>query len=34
VHIFQQPYRDFYDLESLWADGRVTYLEDNTEKKG
>ncbi len=34
VHIFQQPYRDFYDLESLWADGRVTYLEDNAEKKG
>ena len=34
VHIFQQPYRDFYDLESLWADGRVTYLEDNAEKTG
>lgn len=34
VHIFQQPYREFYDLESLWADGRVTYLEDITEKKG
>ena len=34
VHIFQQPFREFYDLESLWADGRITYLEDNTEKKG
>jgi ribosome-associated protein len=34
VHIFQQPYRDFYDLESLWADGRVTILEDKTEMKG
>ncbi len=34
VHIFQQPFRDFYDLESLWADGRITYPEDNTEKKG
>lgn len=34
VHIFQQPYRDFYNLESLWADGRITMLEDRTEKKG
>ncbi|MFZ2287764.1 MAG: ribosome silencing factor [Bacteroidales bacterium] len=34
VHIFQQPYRDFYNLESLWADGRVTFPEDQTEKKG
>ncbi len=34
VHIFQQPYRDFYDLESLWADGHITYLEDKIEKKG
>lgn len=34
VHIFQQPYRDFYDLESLWADGRLTFPEEQTEKKG
>jgi len=34
VHIFQQPYRDFYNLESLYADGRLTMLEDNAEKKG
>ena len=34
VHIFQEPYRDFYDLESLWADGSVTFPEDQTEKKG
>jgi len=34
VHIFQKPYREFYDLESLWADGRITYLDDNMEKKG
>ncbi len=34
VHIFQQPYRDFYDLESLWADGRITFPGDQTEKKG
>lgn len=34
VHIFQKPYREFYDLESLWADGRITFLDDNMEKKG
>jgi ribosome-associated protein len=21
VHIFQKPFRDFYNLEELWADG-------------
>ena len=34
VHIFQQPYREFYNLESLYADGRLTMLEDKGEKKG
>ncbi len=34
VHIFQQPYREFYNLESLYADGRLTMLEDTEEKKG
>jgi ribosome-associated protein len=34
VHIFQQPYREFYNLESLYADGKITILEDKTEKKG
>lgn len=34
VHIFQEGYRDFYNLESLWADGRITVLEDMPEKKG
>jgi ribosome-associated protein len=24
VHIFQKPYRDFYNLEELWADGHRT----------
>jgi len=33
VHIFQQPYREFYDLESLWADGHLTIVEDSPEKK-
>ncbi|MCU0365810.1 MAG: ribosome silencing factor [Bacteroidales bacterium] len=34
VHIFQQPYREFYNLESLWADGTLTMLEDKVVKKG
>lgn len=34
VHIFQQEYRDFYSLESLWADADTERLEDTvTEKK-
>ncbi len=24
VHIFQKPFRDFYNLEELWADGHRT----------
>ncbi len=24
VHLFQKPYRDFYNLEELWADGQLT----------
>ncbi len=34
VHIFQQPYRDFYNLESLYADAHITMLEDRVVKKG
>jgi ribosome-associated protein len=34
VHIFQEEYRNFYNLESLWADGKITRLEDIHEKKG
>ncbi len=29
VHIFQKEYRDFYKIEELWADARVTRYEDN-----
>jgi ribosome-associated protein len=28
VHIFQQEYRTFYNLESLWADARIDVLEE------
>lgn len=34
VHIFQEAYRDFYNLEALWADGHITLLEDMPVKKG
>jgi len=34
VHIFQEEYRSFYNLESLWADGKLTLFEDIDEKKG
>lgn len=30
VHVFHQPVREFYDLESLWADApRVELIEDD-----
>lgn len=28
VHIFQDEYRNFYNLESLWADARIDVLEE------
>ncbi len=28
VHIFQRETREFYNIEGLWADGKVTELED------
>jgi ribosome-associated protein len=28
VHIFQEEYRNFYSLESLWADANIVKVED------
>ncbi len=28
VHLFQKEQRAFYDLEHLWADAELTYIED------
>lgn len=28
IHIFQKEYRDFYKLEELWADAKITQYDD------
>ena len=28
VHIFQKEARDFYNIEDLWADGKITHIKD------
>lgn len=28
IHIFQKEYRDFYNLEELWADAKLTAHDD------
>jgi ribosome-associated protein len=28
VHVFLEEYRNFYSLESLWADARIEQMED------
>jgi len=29
VHIFQKQIRDFYDIEGLWGDAKVTVIENS-----
>lgn len=29
VHIFQKHIREFYDIESLWGDAKITSIETN-----
>jgi ribosome-associated protein len=28
VHVFREDARNFYSLESLWSDAKMTYMED------
>jgi ribosome-associated protein len=28
VHVFQEPYRKFYNLEDLWADAKTELIKD------
>lgn len=30
VHIFQESFRRLYDLESLWADGKIYHIDSST----
>lgn len=29
VHVFQKRFREHYDIEGLWGDAKITYLETN-----
>jgi ribosome-associated protein len=29
VHVFQEKAREFYNLEGLWADAKMTKIEDD-----
>ena len=31
VHVFQEEYRNFYSLESLWADASIEGIEDKIQ---
>ena len=32
VHIFKIDKREFYDLDRLWADAKITSIQDKNEK--
>jgi len=29
VHVFQKQIRDFYDIEGLWGDAKITRIESS-----
>ena len=32
IHIFRDDKRKFYDLDRLWADAKITCIQDENEK--
>ena len=32
IHIFSEDKREFYDIDRLWADAKITLIEDDNEK--
>ncbi|MBN2236051.1 MAG: RsfS/YbeB/iojap family protein, partial [Bacteroidales bacterium] len=28
VHVFQEPTRRFYDIEKLWADAKISHVQN------
>ena len=32
IHIFSEDKRAFYDIDRLWADAKITHIEDQNEK--
>tara|TARA_B100000700_G_scaffold329589_1_gene451869 strand:+ start:310 stop:654 length:345 start_codon:yes stop_codon:yes gene_type:complete len=32
IHVFRNDKRQFYDLDRLWADAKITHIQDENEK--